>query len=157
ALAMQQAGAVFNQAKVPIEDLTTAIALMANAGIKGSDAGTSLKTMMIALEAPTDKAASEMKALGINIFDAQGKFIPFRDMIVQVSEKMRGLTEAQQAQALKTIFGTDAIRAANIVMAQGVEKFDLMKLKVVALDAAQELAAAKTKGFAGALDGLRSQ
>jgi TP901 family phage tail tape measure protein len=157
ALALQQASAVFASAHIPIQDLVTAIGEMANAGIKGSDAGTSLKTMMLALEAPTHKAAAEMQRLGINIFDAQGEFIPFRDMIGQVQHALEGMSDKQQAMALKTIFGTDAIRAANIVMVKGVEAFDSMSVAVNRAGAAQELAGAKAKGLSGGLDGLRSQ
>ncbi|MEL0212701.1 MAG: phage tail tape measure protein, partial [Novosphingobium sp.] len=70
--AMQASATVFSAAGIPIEQLVTSIGMMAKAGIQGSDAGTSLKTMLLSLQAPSDTAAAAMKTLGINIYDAQG-------------------------------------------------------------------------------------
>lgn len=67
---LQMAGAVANQAGMPLEDLTTAIAEMGQAGIKGSDAGTSLKTMMMNLTPSTKKAANAMSQYGLLTIDA---------------------------------------------------------------------------------------
>lgn len=66
---MQQAGAVANLAGVDFEDLTTAIAVMGNAGIKGSDAGTSLKSMLMRLQPTTQAQINEMRRLGIITYD----------------------------------------------------------------------------------------
>ena len=71
--ALQMSGNVAASAGLSIGDLTTAIALMANQGVAGSDAGTSIKTMLLSLQAPTGKAADLMQALGISIYDAQGQ------------------------------------------------------------------------------------
>jgi TP901 family phage tail tape measure protein len=155
--ALKQSSAVFAKAGVPIEDLTTLIGQMANKGIQGSDAGTSLKTMMLSLQAPSNKAAGAIADLGVSIYDAQGGMRPMRDLIGQFSEKLAGLNEEQRNNALKDIFGTDAIRAANIVLGEGVAGFDKMKAAVTQQGAAANVAAAKNKGLRGALDGLRSQ
>lgn len=155
--ALQMSSAVFASAGVPIEDLTSAIGLMANKGIMGSDAGTSLKTMMLSLMAPSKKAAAGLADLGISVYDAEGRMRPMRDLIGQFSEKLAPLEQEQRNVALATIFGTDAIRAANIVMAGGVEAFDAMNTAVTREGAAADLAAAKNKGLRGALDGLKSQ
>lgn len=157
ALSLQQASSVFSQAHVPIETVVAAIGEMANAGIKGSDAGTSLKTMMLALEAPTSKAAKVMKDMGISVFDAQGQFMPFRDIVSQFSTALAGMTDQQQAFALKTIFGTDAIRAANVVMKGGVEALDAMQEAVTKQGGAADLANAKMQGLTGAFQSLKSQ
>jgi TP901 family phage tail tape measure protein len=157
AQALQQAGAVYASSKVPIEDLITLIGTMANAGIKGSDAGTSLKTMLMRLQAPTDNAAGAMQQLGIKVFDAQGKLIPFRSIVELVSTKLAKLTDEQKAQALQTIFGQDAMRAATVIFGKGTEAFDKMKTAVTQQGAAAEMAAARTKGLGGAWEGLKSQ
>lgn len=156
AAALQQAGAVAASSKISIKDTATSIALLAKNGILGSDAGTSLKTAIIALTAPTDEARKVMKALGIEIYDAQGQMRPWRDIIGQVSRAVNGLTQEQRDWAMKTIFGTDALRTANIVLAGGVEQFDEMAKATGRSGAAAELAEAKTKGYKGAVEALDS-
>lgn len=154
---LKMAGSVFASAGVSLDDLTAAIGQMANQGIKGSDAGTSLKQMLLSLTAPTDTAKELMEELGISVYDAQGAMVPFRDIIGQFTTTLAGASEEERNFALKTIFGTDAVRAANIVMMGGVDAFDAMGEAVGRQGAAQELAAARTKGLKGALDGLKSQ
>lgn len=155
--AVQQAGASFAAAHVPIEDFVTLVNEMSKAGIKGSDAGTSLKTMLMRLQAPTDEAAGALRDLGVNIYDANGAMLPMREIIGQVSGGLTGLTQKQRDQAVVTIFGADAQRAANIVLAGGVEQYDKMREKVTVSGAAATLAAARMKGLNGAVEGLSSQ
>lgn len=155
--ALAQSSAVFAQAKIPIEDLTTAIGLMANRGIKGSDAGTSLKTMLMRLQAPSAKAKEKMRDLGISIFDAQGNMRPFLDIVTQFSTRMGDMTQKQKAAALSTIFGSDAVRAASVVLGGGSRAYDKMRQAVTKQGAAADVAAAKMKGIGGAMQGLKSQ
>ncbi len=157
AASLQQAGAVFAGAKVPIEDVVALIGELANKGIKGSDAGTSLKTMMQRLQSPTDNARAVMEKLGVAVFDSEGKMKSMRDIIGQFEGGLKGLSEEQKAQALNTIFGSDAVRAAIIVFGDGQAAFDKMKEAVMRTNAAQELAAARTKGLGGAWEALKSQ
>jgi TP901 family phage tail tape measure protein len=156
ALALKASSAVAAQLGVPIEDLTTAIGLMANAGIKGSDAGTSLKTMMLALAAPTDTAAKAMQELGLQVFDAQGKMLPLPEIIDNWRTATEGLSQAQEIQAMKTIFGTDAIRAAQVVLDSAPGAWDKLAAAVTKEGAAADLAAAKSKGVSGAVDAMKS-
>jgi TP901 family phage tail tape measure protein len=155
--AVQQAGASFAAAHVPIEDFVTLINEMSKSGIKGSDAGTSLKTMLMRLQAPTKEAADQMRELGIHVYDAQGKMLPMRDIIGQFSTSLAGLTQKQRDQAVVTIFGSDAQRAANIVLAGGVDAYDKMRIAVTRQNAAADLAAAKMKGLNGSIEGFQSQ
>ena len=156
AMALKMSGSVAAAAGVPVEDLVTSLGLMANAGIKGSDAGTSLKTMLMRLMAPTDDAAALMKQLGINVFDASGKMLPLPALVEQFSSKLGGMSDQQRNAALSTIFGADAIRAANIVLLGGSEAWDSMSTAVNKTGAAQDLAAAQTTGLNGAVGGLQS-
>lgn len=156
AASMQMAASVAAMAGVPVEDLTTSIAMMANAGIVGSDAGTSLKTMLMSLMSPTDQAAALMQSLGISVYDSSGTMLPMRDIVGQVSGAMGGLTQEQQNATLATLFGTDAIRAANIVLASGTTAFDAMSTAVNQQGAATDLSSVKMAGLGGAMEGLRS-
>ena len=83
---MQMAAAVFSAAGIPVEDMVTSIAQLANAGIAGSDAGTSLKSMMMKLQAPTLESRAAIEKLGIEIYNADGSMKGFRDVIAEVSE-----------------------------------------------------------------------
>ena len=153
---LQMSASVFAMAGVPIEDLVNALSLMANAGIKGSDAGTSLKQMLLSLQAPTDKAAKLMAAIGVSIYDAQGKMLPLRSIIEQFTQALGGMSQQQQAAALSAIFGSDAIRAANVVLAEGTAAWDKQMAAVTEAGVAAELAGAQNKGLKGALDALQS-
>jgi TP901 family phage tail tape measure protein len=91
------------------EDAALALGLMANSGIKGSQAGTSLKTAIANLANPTDKMKGAMTDLGISITDANGEMLPFKDVMDDLRTKFSGLTEEQQAQYAATIFGKEAM------------------------------------------------
>ena len=157
AQSMQQASAIFATAKVPIEDLTSAISLMSNAGVKGSDAGTSLKTFLQRLQSPTTKAAEAMDALGVKVFDSAGNMKAFPAIIGDFEKALSGLTDEQRVQAINEIFGADAARAASILFKEGQAGFEQMKKAVTVAGAAADLAAAKTKGLGGAWESLKSQ
>ncbi len=154
--ALKMAGAVASMAGLSIQDTTTAIALMANQGIKGSDAGTSLKQMLLSLQAPTGKAKELMTALGISIFDANGSMLPMPALISQFGGALNGLSQEQRNAALATIFGSDAVRAANILLLGGTEAWNAMSGAVTQGGTAAMMAAAQNMGLKGALDGLKS-
>lgn len=156
AAALQMSGSVAASMGMPIEHLTTAIGLMANAGIVGSDAGTSLKTMLMRLGAPTQEATALMRSLGISVFDSAGNMLPMPAIIGQFTSALSGMSTEQRNAALATLFGADAIRAANVVLMGGTGAWTAMEAAVTAEGQAQALAAAQTAGFQGALDGLRS-
>ncbi len=155
--ALQMSSAVYAMAGVAIEDLVAAISLMSNAGIQGSDAGTSLKQMMLSLVNPTDKAAKSLAEMGINLFDAEGNLVGLADMISQFQDALAGMAQEQQMSTLGIIFGSDAIRAANVILAGGVDKFEAMKEAVTTEGAAADLAAVQMEGLSGAVEGLTSQ
>lgn len=153
---LKMASAVAKSANIPIEDVVTAISLMANAGVKGSDAGTSFKQMLLSLQAPSARAAELMESLGIRIYDAAGNMLPLPQIIENFSAALSGLSQEQRNAALATIFGSDAVRAANIVLMGGVDAFNQMKDAVTEEGAAAELAGARMKGLGGALEALRN-
>lgn len=153
---LQMSSAVFANAGMEIEELIASISIMANAGIQGSDAGTSLKQMLLALQAPSDDAIDIMNELGISIYDAQGNMKTMREIIEEFNVKMRALTQEERNYALAKIFGSDAIRAANIVLLGGVDAYDQMLEKVTQTGAAADLASAMMKGLTGAIENVKS-
>lgn len=156
ALGMQAASAVFDQGNQSIDVLTTALGLMANAGIAGSDAGTSLKTMMLSLLAPTGNAASELDKMNVTLRDQQGHMLPLRAIIDEFSDATKNMSDAQRDAAFKTIFGTDAIRAANVILGKGTIAWDKMHDATTKGGDAARLAEAKMKGFKGSLEAFKS-
>lgn len=154
ALQMSSAGAA--AVKVPVEDLTTAIAQMANNGIKGSDAGTSLKSMFMNLIPTTTRAKDSMRQLNLDFYDAKGNFVGMRELVKQLQAGTKDLTDEQKAQHIENIFGADSMRAANILMKEGVDGYDKLRGAVTKVGAAQAMAAAQNAGFKGSLDALKS-
>ncbi|WP_330994060.1 phage tail tape measure protein [Staphylococcus pseudintermedius] len=92
-----------------VEDTSIALGLMANSGVKASQAGTALKSMMTKLAKPTGEAKKTMESLGISITDSEGKMLPFRDIMDQLRGSLGGLSKAQQSAAVKTLFGQEAM------------------------------------------------
>jgi TP901 family phage tail tape measure protein len=142
------------------KDTTNALAVFAQNGLKGSDAGTSLKTMLMNLQPQTDKQAHLMEKLGIitadgsnRFFTAEGKIKSFAEVSQVLKESLSGLTEQQQQQALKTMFGTDAVRAATIAMNEGADGANKMQAEISKVTAA-EVAAEKLNNLKGAIEGL---
>ena len=140
--AIQSGGAVIALAGGSIEDASVAIAAMAKAGIEGSDAGTSLKTMYMNLQPSTKGATKAMIELGLvtkdgrnAFFDAQGKVKSFEEISRILSNSLEGLTEQQRLQALETMFGSDAIRAAAVAAKLGAGAYGDLGAEIRGVDA----------------------
>lgn len=95
--------------KYSIEDTATAIGLMANAGIKGSQAGTELRSILTRLVKPPKDAAAALSALGISTTKADGSMKPMRQTMAELREKFSGLTESQKASYASSIAGQEAM------------------------------------------------
>lgn len=118
---LSQVSAQAHSAGWSIQDTTAVLGAFADAGIQGSDAGTSLKTMLQRLAAPTDDAAATMESLGINVRDSNGNMVDAASVAGILQSKLGGLDSATRDAALQTIFGADASRAAIVMMNQGTE------------------------------------
>lgn len=153
-LALNQAGLVANSMGVSMQETTGTLAAFANAGMLGSDAGTSLKTMLQRLASPTDKAQTLMDELGINVYDANGKFIGLAGAAGQLQNGLSGLSQQERNAALNTIFGADAVRAANVLYEQGAEGIDDWTKAVSQSGYAADLAAKKNDNLKGDLENL---
>ncbi len=156
ALGLQQSSAVAKSWGLTINQTTAALMQLADAGVVGSDAGTSLKTMLQSLVPQSKNARAAMEELGVHTFDATGKFVGIRSVVEQFSKGLKDMTQEQQLATLKTIFGSDAVRAANILLKEGVGEHDRYVKATERHGAAADLAAAKTKGFKGSLEAFKS-
>lgn len=158
---LQQVGAVANLAGVNFQDTATAIAIMGNAGIKGSDAGTSLKSMFARLQPQTDKATNALAQMGIitkdgsnKFYDAQGNLKGLAQVAGLMQKGLRGMTKEQKQATLQTVFGSDAIRAAAILSNAGAKGFDKMAASMGKVSAA-DVAAKRMDNFKGSLEQMK--
>lgn len=154
-LALAQSSAGARNAGLSLNQTVGVLAAFDNAGIKGSDAGTSLKTMLQRLIPSTDKAKSAMENLGIKFVDAHGKFKSITAVAQTLHDKLGPLTQAQKAQALQTIFGSDATRAASILTREGAKGLEKYISATRNSGAANKLAKSRMKGLSGAIENLR--
>lgn len=119
--ALNQSALVAKQTGLSIEETTAGLAAFASAGLLGSDAGTSFKTMLQALNPTSAQAAALMEKYNLQAYDAQGNFVGLSEYAGRLREGLSGLSTEQQNATLKTIFGADAVRAATVLYQQGAE------------------------------------
>jgi TP901 family phage tail tape measure protein len=139
--------AVASSAGLSFEDTTTALAVFAQNGIKGSDAGTSLKTMLSNLSPSTKEATELMKKLGLitkdgsnQFYDAKGNLKSLADITDILKDSLDELNPKGRGDALEEMFGSDAVRAGSILFkegAEGVEKMAAAMDKIKAADVAK--------------------
>ncbi|SKC57592.1 phage tail tape measure protein [Maledivibacter halophilus] len=115
---------LFGALNYSAEDAALALGLMANAGIKGSQAGTSLKTAIANLANPTSNMAGAMDDLGISITDANGEMLPFKNVMDELRLKFANLSEEQQAQYAATIFGKEAMAGMLSIINASEEDYE---------------------------------
>jgi TP901 family phage tail tape measure protein len=154
-LALSQTGAGARNAGLNIQETAGVLALFADNGIRGSDAGTSLKTMLSRLVPQTEKAKNAMADLGLKFTDAHGAILPISEISDRLRAKLGGLSDAQRTTALSTIFGSDATRAATILMRSGSRGLDRYIKATSDRAAAEKLAKTNTEGAAGAFERLK--
>ncbi len=155
ALALKFVGSTANTMGLPLSDVVTGIAALNNAGIDSSTAGTSLNQMLLGL-VPTTRAASEvMKDLGLTFLDSSGNVIPFNQVVERLTTTFQGMDDATRTFSLKKIFGVQGMRAANILIEQGVQGFNDLNTAVTKTGIAADLANARMSGTAGAIEALK--
>ena len=157
-LAIAQAGGVAATVGVDFDDFNAVIAGISPSFASGSDAGTSFKTMLQRLVPGSNAAADAMAALGIitedgsnRFFDANGNMQSMGEIAGILSGALGGLSEEQKINALSTIFGTDAMRAAAAMADLGTERFSALKATIANTNA-EESAAVRMDTLRGAME-----
>jgi TP901 family phage tail tape measure protein len=156
-LGFTQASAVFRSANQRVETLAATLGLMANAGIRGSDAGTSLKSMLMALMAPSSSAAKAIDALNIKLYDSQGRFKQMPDLIGELNKAFDGLSEKDRNSKMGQIFGSDGIRSAMILMRNGEAGLNKFIEAISKQGSAAAAAAARMGPYERALEGFNNK
>lgn len=156
--ALAACASVASSVGISFKDTSTALAVFAQNGLKGSDAGTSLKTMLLNLQPKTKQQVATFKELGLvtekgtsAFVDANGHMKSMSEIAELLKTHTEKLTDAQRQQALETMFGTDAIRAASIMSKEGAKGFSNMYSEMSKVTAA-ETAAEKMNNLKGSIE-----
>lgn len=124
------------------EDTALAIGLMANAGIKAEQAGTSLRSIMSRIATNTNGARQAMEELGITVANSDGSMRDFGEVISELRTKYHGLSEEQQLNYAKTIAGQEALSGFLAIANSGDEDFEKLSTAIKNCDGAAEQMAA---------------
>lgn len=152
--ALNNCGAQANSFGMNVQETTGVLALFAQNGTIGAEAGTQLNSMLMKLAAPSAEAANTMKELGISAYDAQSHFVGMANFAGQLQKAEKGLTDEQRNQANATIFGSYAIKAANYLYEAGESGVNKWTKAVSESGYAAEQAAAKNNNLKGDLENL---
>lgn len=152
--ALNNCGAQANSFGMNIQETTGVLALFAQNGTIGAEAGTQLNSMLMKLAAPSTEASNTMKELGISAYDAQHHFVGMANFAGQLQKAEKGLTDEQRNQANATIFDSYAIKAANYLYEAGESGVNKWTKAVSESGYAAEQAAAKNNNLKGDLENL---
>lgn len=154
-LALQQSSAVARQLGVDVDDTVALLTILQQAGIRASDAGTSLRVAFTRLIAPGEEAQSLLKRFNIELRDAAGNLRV--DVFAQLGQALSELGRQEQARVLFRIFGQDAQRAAAILAREGIPALNDVQRALERTGVAAEVAGARTEGLSGSAENLKNQ
>jgi TP901 family phage tail tape measure protein len=156
ALALSQGGAAAKAAGLSFDQTTVALEALASAGVKGSDAGTSLKAALTHIANPSDVGARAMKRLNLEFFDSEGRMKSLTDVSRMLRERMGGLTRQQRLQAAASIAGTDGMRALLALYDAGPRRLRAFERGLEKQGSAAEVARQKQAGLQGGMRRLQA-
>ena len=152
--ALNNVGSTANKFGLSIDTTVGTLAAFAHQGIIGAEAGTQLRSVLLALTNQTEKQRKATEEYGITLYDAQGNFVGMSSLAGQLKEKLGGLTQEQRNSAMATMFGSYAIQGANVLYAEGASGIDEWTKKVSQSGYAADLAAKKNDNLKGDLENL---
>lgn len=117
--AMKYIAPVANAMGISLEESAAAIGIMSDAGIKGSQAGTSLRGALSRLAKPTDPMIAKMDELGLSFYDAEGNMKSLKDQVGMLQQAFKGLTPEQQQNALVTLYGQESLSGMMALIDKG--------------------------------------
>lgn len=139
--AMKYVAPVAHSMGLSLEETAASIGIMADAGIKGSQAGTTLRGALSRIAKPTKAMVKSMQELGVSFYDANGNMIPLREQIAQLKTATAGLTQEERNRHLVTLYGQNSLSGMLALLDAGPEKLDKMTNALVNSDgAAKEMA-----------------
>lgn len=153
--AMKYVAPVASAMGIEFEETAASIGIMADAGIKGSQAGTTLRGALSRIAKPTKVMRETMDELGISFYDADGKMKSLTDMTVMLEEKTAGLSEEQRNQALITLFGQESLSGMLALISRGSGELQRLTEEYKNCDgSAEEMAKTMQDNLKGAVEQL---
>ena len=141
-----------------VEDCSVAIGLMANSGIKASQAGTSLRQMLSRMAKPTDEAQAAMDKLGVSLTDSAGNMKSLDTVMGDLRNGFKGLSKAEQTQLATSLAGQEAMSGLLAIVNASDGDFDKLKDSIYnCKDAAANMAAVAQDNLAGQITSLKSK
>lgn len=139
------------------QELTTVLGLLADNGIKGGEAGTKLRNILQALQAPTSAAAKTMEELGVQASDSEGNLRPLQDIMLDLNDAMSDMTQEEKTQTIAKIFNKQDLAAANALLGTSVERWEELGGEIGdAAGAAEKMAQTQLDNLAGDMTLLQS-
>lgn len=133
-----------------VQELEIAFTAMANAGIKGAEAGTHMRNMLLKLSSPTDDGAAAFEALGVSIFDSEGQMRSLGAIMEDLGTGLNSLTQQEKLQAISDIFNTRDTAAAEALMNAMGQDWDRLGESILSAgDAADEMSKTKLDNLSG--------
>lgn len=153
--AMKYVAPIAHAMGLGLEEVTAAIGIMSDAGIVGSQAGTTLRGALSRLAKPTEDMSEVMQSLGLDFYDAGGNMKSLESIVGMLDTKMAGLTNEQRQNALVTLFGQEALSGMMVLMEAGPEKLSALAAAYENCDgAAAEMAQTMTDNLGGDVEAL---
>lgn len=151
--ALKYIAPVARAAGISLEETSAAIGLMANAGIQGSQAGTTLRGALSRLSKPTDDMCQVMDQLGLEFYDSEGKMKSLHDQIEMLQKATKGMTDEQRNNALVTLYGQESLSGMLALINEGPDSLDKLTKSFQECDGiAKETAATMQDNFQGAFE-----
>jgi TP901 family phage tail tape measure protein len=151
-------GGTANLLKGGTTELSTALGILADNGIKGAEGGTKLRNMILSLTAPTDQAKEAIKNLGIDIFDSEGNMRSMNDIMMDFGDKLGSLSDEDKANALSDIFNKADLKGVEALLGGAGERFNELSGQIDSSSgAAQKMADVMNDNLQGRLKELKSK
>lgn len=141
-----------------LETTAGAIGILADYEIKGSQAGTTMRSMLQSLTGKTDKAREAMDSLGFSAYDVNGNMKPLPQMINELNQGLDGMTQEEKTNVLNQIFGQESISGVLALLDAGGDKLGNFSDELTKCDgAAKKMAETQTNNLYGALESVKGQ
>ncbi|HMF62273.1 MAG TPA: phage tail tape measure protein, partial [Vicinamibacterales bacterium] len=154
AIALTQGGAAAKAVGYDVDQTVAFLEALASAGVKGSDAGTSMKTALVHLANPVNKTQELMNKLGLKFFDANGEILGLAEMSEHLRDRLSGMTREQKLATIAQIAGTDGMRGLLAIMDAGPGKLNAYEKGLSKQGTAAETAAKKQDNLKGSVEQL---
>lgn len=155
--AIKKGAPTFTSAGQSLESFNALLGVMANSGVKGSEAGTILRNVMLRLAKPTKEAKDVLSSLSIQTNDAKGNFRDVIDILADFEKGLKGMGTQQRAAALSTVFGARAITGVNLLLAEGADSLINFRKEILnSAGASEKMASIMRQSLGNRLKALSS-